>query len=282
MARFSFTSRATPPIVLLTDFGFRDSYAGVMKGVIRGICHDAEVIDLSHNIMPHDVVEAAFVLSASYEYFPAETVFACVVDPGVGTGRAVLCMRANSQTFLAPDNGLLSVIADKAGQEDLREVTAAEYMLQERSTTFHGRDIFAPVAAHLAAGLEREKLGSAVRNFRRLTLPKPVRTADGSLRGEIIYIDQFGNLITNIRSATLERSLEGAPREARVRVKEREIEGIVHAYADRPKGEMLALIGSSGYLEIAVNQGSAAQFLGCEKGDTVTVAASERTPKRLP
>jgi hypothetical protein len=274
MARFGF-GRQVPAIVLLTDFGFKDSYVGVMKGVIRGICRGAEIIDLSHNIMPQDVAEAAFVLAAAYRYFPEETIFVNVVDPGVGTDRPIIYMRANDQAFLAPDNGLLSVVAEEAEPAEMRKVAAEQYFLKEPSTTFHGRDIFAPVAAHLAAGLEPEKLGPVVRRVRRLRLPRPVRAADGSLRGEIVYIDQFGNLITNMSRGTLERSLEVPLREVEVTVKRRKVEGLSRAYGEVDEGELVALIGSSGYLEVAVNLGSAAQFLGCEKGDTVTLAAPQ-------
>ncbi|MFO8008473.1 MAG: SAM-dependent chlorinase/fluorinase [Candidatus Brocadiia bacterium] len=271
MPRFSLRKQP-PPIVLLTDFGYKDSYVGVMKGVIRGICAEADVLDLSHNIVPQDVAEAAFVLAASYRYFPTDSIFTCVVDPGVGTTRAVLCMKANEQTFLAPDNGLLSVIADEAEPEEIRRVTAQEYYLESQSATFHGRDIFAPVAAHLADGLSTEKLGPMARHIQHLQLPNPVRAADGSLRGEIIYIDQFGNLITNIRQSTIERSFSVPPDELEVTVKRRSMKGLAGTYADRPPGELMALVGSSGYLEAAVNKGSAAQVLGCEKGDTVTLS----------
>jgi len=263
--------KPAPPIVLLTDFGFRDSYVGVMKGVIRSVSRTAEIIDLSHNIMPQDVAEAAFVLSASYTYFPEGTIFVCVVDPGVGTERAVLYMRAGGKVFLAPDNGLLSVIEEACGREEVRKVTERAYFLAKPSTTFHGRDIFAPVAAHLAEGLEPQKLGPVQRHIRKLRLPKPVRAADGSLRGEIIYIDQFGNLITNIRQSTLTQGPEAPGEQVVVRVKRREVKGLAKTYAEREPGELLALVGSSGYLEIAVNQGSAAAMLGCEKGDSVTL-----------
>jgi len=282
MARFSFSSRPSPLIVLLTDFGFRDSYVGVMKGVIRGICPSADVIDLSHNIMPHDVAEAAFVLSASHDYFPTETIFTCVVDPGVGTDRMVLCMASRGQTFLAPDNGLLSVIAERTGYDDLRKVTAAEFFLKGRGTTFHGRDIFAPVAAHLAAGASVADLGPPVQNIRMLRLPRPLRATDGSLRGQIIYIDQFGNLITNIRRMALERSFENAMESVEVHVKQRIIRGIAPGYAARPRGELVSVVGGTGYLEVAVNQGSAAEMLGCEKGDSVTLAALEPASGHLP
>lgn len=267
-----------PVIALLTDFGFRDSYVGVMKGVVRGICPETDIIDLSHNVMPQDVAEAAFVLAASYRYFPGDTIFVCVIDPGVGTDRKVLYMRANGQTFLAPDNGLLSIIAEESHPEVVREVTAEDLFLKEASNTFHGRDVFAPVAAHLAAGYGPEDLGPLYRNMRSLQLPRPVRCADGSLRGEIIYIDQFGNLITNIRRATIQQSFGADMGRVQVEVKRRMVAGLSAAYADRPDGELLALVGSSGYLEVAVNRGSAAGALGCEKGDTVTLTALEEVP----
>ena len=277
MARFSL-SKSASPIVLLTDFGYRDSYVGVMKGVIRRICREADILDLSHNVMPQDVAEAAFVLSAAYRYVPEDAIFVCVVDPGVGTQRAVLCMRSREQTFLAPDNGLLSVIAEQVGFKELREVTAEDYYLKDRSETFHGRDVFAPVAAHLAEGVELEKLGPARRSLTGLRLPRPVRCADGSLRGEIIYIDHFGNLITNIRRVTLERSFDAPAEQLHLRVKRRTICGICGTYADRGEGELLALLGSSGHLEVAVNGGSAALMLGCEKGDTVTLMLPAGAP----
>ncbi|MHC4479676.1 MAG: SAM hydrolase/SAM-dependent halogenase family protein [Planctomycetota bacterium] len=278
MARFSL-HRTTPPIVLLTDFGFKDSYVGVMKGVIRRICRTADVIDLSHNIMPQDVAEAAFVLAASYRYFPERSIFVCVVDPGVGTERAVLYMRSNRQAFLAPDNGLLSVLAEESGRDELRRVSAQKYFLKQTSTTFHGRDVFAPVAAHLAEGVEPRELGPIVRTMRQMRLPRPMRCADGSLRGEIIYIDQFGNLITNIRDDIVERSFEVSPDQVAVGIKRRLIRGVSSTYADAGEGDLLALIGSSSYLEVAVNRGSAAGMLGCEKGDTVTLTALQEVPE---
>ncbi len=271
MARFGIY-KATPPIVLLTDFGFKDSYVGVMKGVIRRLCRDADIIDLSHNVMPQDVAEAAFVLAGSFRYFPEGAIFTCVVDPGVGSDRAVLCMRSNKQLFLAPDNGLLNVMAAESKPDEVRKVTAEQYFLKEVSTTFHGRDIFAPVAAHLAMGLETSKLGPLIRLRHKLRLPKPVRTADGRLRGQAVYIDQFGNLITNIQRATLARSFDVPGDRLEIRIKRRKVRGISKTYSDRKEGELVGLVGSSGYLEVAVNGGSAAQILGCEKGDAVTVA----------
>jgi len=273
MARFS-PQKTNRTIVLLTDFGLTDAYVGIMKGVIRSICPSADIIDLCHNIAPQDVAEAAFVLAASYRYFPPQAIFVPVVDPGVGTDRAVLCMRANRQTFLAPDNGILSIVAEETSGARIREVTARRYFLETESATFHGRDIFAPVAAHLAAGVQPSKLGPLVKRIQKLTLPKPIRAADGSLRGEIVYVDRFGNLITNLRQATLAGQFKVPLDRTEVRIKRRTIHGISRTYADRKSGGLLAVIGSSGYLEVAVNQGSAAQVLGCKKGDAVVVAAS--------
>ncbi len=274
MPRFS-RHRPPAPIVLLTDFGFRDSYVGVMKGVIRGISRTVDIIDLSHNIVPQDVAEAAFVLASSYRYFPPGAVFVCVVDPGVGSERAILYMSAGGQAFLAPDNGLLSVIAEEAGRKDLRKVTAEQYWLKDASSTFHGRDIFAPIAARLAEGLDPSLLGPEVPYLARLELPSPIRAADGSLRGEIIYIDQFGNLITNIREGMVRRTFGSGSDELEARVKRRSVRGLSAAYSDRQEGELVALIGSSGYLEVAVNKGSAAVALGCEKGDSVALSVAQ-------
>jgi S-adenosyl-L-methionine hydrolase (adenosine-forming) len=274
MPIFTRTNEPVPAIVLLTDFGFRDSYVGVMKGVISGICPTARVIDLSHNIIPHDVAEAAFVLSASREYFPRGSIFVCVVDPGVGTKRDILHMRSAGHVFLAPDNGLLSVISEQFGHDDLRAVTCEDYFLPERSNTFHGRDIFAPVAAHLAAGLEVEKLGEPVHHLAGLRLPRPLRSVDGSLHGEVIYVDRFGNLITNVRRSMLENSFSTSRSELLVQIKGERIQGLSTSYAQQAEGALLALVGSTGYMEVAVNCGSAAQTLDCGKGDSVTLGAA--------
>ncbi len=273
MARLSLR-RTKGPIVLLTDFGLKDGYVGVMKGVIRGICR-SEVIDLSHEIAPQDVAEAAFVLASSYRYFPRETIFVAVVDPGVGTERAVLRLRANRQTFLAPDNGLLSIVAEEAGGV-LRRVAVERYFLHGRSATFHGRDVFAPVAAHLAAGAPSSALGPRVKQMRKLELPAPIRGADGDLRGQVVYIDHFGDMVTNIRQASLARHLSARLGEVEVRVRRHVVRGVDRTYGDREPGALVALIGSSGYLELAVNQGSAAQLLGCAKGEAVVLSAPGR------
>jgi S-adenosylmethionine hydrolase len=266
-------SRTAAPIVLLTDFGFRDSYVGVMKGVIRKTCPDADVIDLSHNIMPQDVAEAAFVLAGAYAYFPEETVFVNVVDPGVGSDRKIVCMRANKQAFLAPDNGLLSIVANETGADRFYEVSNSHYFLPKVSGTFHGRDIFAPVAAHIASGVPLSELGPRLSAVQQLKLRRPVYGTDGILRGEIVYVDHFGNLTTNISEQMLQATFRRSLGEMEVSVADTVIKGVRRAYADVEQGQLLALIGSSGYLEVAVNGGSAEKLLRCEKGDSVNLAA---------
>ncbi len=277
MARVPFR-RTAPLIVLLTDFGSRDHYVGVMKGVIHGICPEARVVDLSHNVTPQDVTEAAFVLCSAYRYFPEETVFVCVVDPGVGGERAIVCLRANGQVFLAPDNGLLSVVARESSPEGLYAVEKEQYFLERVSTTFHGRDIFAPVAGHLCAGVDPEELGPPLARIRELRLPHPVRTAGGMLKGEVIYVDQFGNLITNISDGTLQTTFRCPREQIQVSVKSENIQGIAGTYSEADEGELLALIGSSGYVEVASNKGSAAETLGCSKGCPVTLSRAPAGP----
>ena len=266
-------SRTAAPIVLLTDFGFRDSYVGVMKGVIKKRCPDADVIDLSHNIMPQDVAEAAFVLAGAYAYFPEETVFVNVVDPGVGSDRKIVCMRANKQVFLAPDNGLLSIVANETGADRFYEVSNADYFLPKVSGTFHGRDIFAPVAAHIASGVPLSELGPPLSGVQQLKLRRPVYGTDGTLRGEIVYVDHFGNLTTNISTQMLQATFRRPLEAIEVSVAQTVIRGLRRAYTDVEQGQLLALIGSSGYLEVAVNGGSAEKLLRCEKGDSVNLAA---------
>lgn len=271
MSKFSF-SKTPPPIVLMTDFGIHDHYVGVMKGVIAGICQESSVIDLTHNIDPQDVTAGAFVLSASHTYFPQDTIFTCVIDPGVGTSRDVVCARIDGRTYLAPDNGLLSVVAARA--DDVRYVAAEneKYMLKDApgsQTTFDGRDVFASVAAHLADGVSLDKMGTAMPRIKDLELPHPVKTTSGMLTGEIIYVDQFGNLITNISVATLQATFRTSLEHIKVHAGDELIDGVSESYAETEEGELLALISSNGYLEIAANQGSAAEKLGCERGDEV-------------
>lgn len=255
-------------IALLTDFGIEDYYVGSMKAVIAGINPGVQVIDISHHIPPQDIQEGAFVLYSAYRYFPEGTIFVAVVDPGVGTWRRVVCVKTKQHTFLAPDNGLLTLIATREKVLFAVEVTNSSYFLPEVSSTFHGRDIFAPVAAHLSMGLKPTKLGKQIDDLHTLPFPKPIIKEEGVLEGEVIHIDRFGNLITNIEQTWAEILDKGLKS---ILINDREIFNISHTYREVKVGELLALFGSLGHLEISVNLGNAKEVLGCSRRDKVII-----------
>ena len=260
-----------PLITLLTDFGSRDTYAGVLKGVIAGICPEAAVVDLIHAVPPQDIRAGAFHLLVACPYFPAGSVHLAVVDPGVGTDRRLVAVEAGGHCFVGPDNGLLHWIVEWLAGDNWRavELTEPRYWLapaSEVSHTFHGRDIMAPVAAHLAAGVALERLGSPVGTLEGTPLPLPTWEGDW-LRGEILHVDHFGNTITNIR-----REHVSAPGGAlRADIGSHSLYGPVKSYAGAGVGEPLVIWGSAGFLEVAVREGSAAGALGIRVGDPVVV-----------
>jgi S-adenosyl-L-methionine hydrolase (adenosine-forming) len=262
-------------ITILTDFGLKDGNVGVMKGVIWGIAPKAQIADISHQISPQDVAEAALILARSAPYFPPGTVHLAVVDPGVGTSRRPIAARIGSQYFVLPDNGLLTLVLEKAGEEgqpvEIVHLDRPEYQLPQVSHVFHGRDIFAPAAAHLAAGVPFSALGSRIDDPVRLDLPHPQPTPDG-LRGQIIHIDHFGNLSTNVR----QEDLEGAQKLS-LRMRGAEVPGLARTFGERPSGELVALFGSTGSLIISVVNGSAAERLGAQVGDEVEVVLYNST-----
>lgn len=244
-------------VVFLTDFGLRDHYVGVMKGVVLSLSPEVVPVDLSHEVAPQDVAEGAYLLGAAYQYFPEGTIFVAVVDPGVGTERRGLCVVAEGRFFVGPDNGLFTLVYDRAREFSAYELQDESYFLPETSTTFHGRDVFAPVAAHLARGVAPSEFGPLVVDPVRLPWPR-VQIGPKEIRGTVIHVDRFGNLITNI---TVE-DLQGKP------VKAVHFAGhclpFKRTYAEVEPGEPLALIGSDGLLELAVSMGSAAAVFGRE------------------
>jgi S-adenosylmethionine hydrolase len=258
---------ALPTIAFLTDFGTRDHYVGAMKGAALTICPDAILVDISHDIAPHDIVGGAVALAAAFRYFPAGTIFVAVVDPGVGSGRRGIAASAAEYRFVAPDNGLLSMAFQDAPPDIVVELTNPEYARAEISRTFEGRDRFAPAGAWLACGTALEALGPRVVNWRALDLPVP-EAGDDVLTGEVLVVDRFGNLITNISRRTL--TAFAADRSVTVALGAHRA-GIVQTYADGGDGEICALFGSSDRLEIAVNGGSAAERLGAARGARVVV-----------
>lgn len=257
-------------IALLTDFGFRDHYVAAMKGMILQVNPKVTLVDVCHEIDSHDLFHGAFALRQVLPYYPPETVFVAVVDPGVGSSRRILAARYSNRVILAPDNGLLTLIHRDAELQDIRVVENRRYFASTISSTFHGRDIFAPVAGHLSRGVGLHELGPVAHQIHILNLAQPVRNEDGTITGQVMLVDRFGNLITNI--SELDISAARAPRRGKpweVFLDDRKIGPIRVTYADVGPGEPLALIGSSQFLEIAIHRGSAAGQLGANTGAAV-------------
>jgi S-adenosyl-L-methionine hydrolase (adenosine-forming) len=257
-----------PVIALLSDFGTRDHYAGTMKGVIIGICPDVTLVDITHDITPHDVLEGALQLAAACRYFPAGTIFLAVVDPGVGSPRRGLAAEAGDYRFVAPDNGLLTAVLHDAPLKRAVELTERRYARPTVSRTFEGRDRFAPAAAWLAKGIQLSALGRAVTSFHQLDLPEPTTDAT-RLAGVVVHVDRFGNLVTNIDRRTFESF--GGSRRLTLTVNGRAAAGMVATYADIRPGEVCGLFGSTDHLEFAANGGSAATALAAARGALVEV-----------
>ncbi len=253
-----------PLITLTTDFGTRDGFVAQMKGVILGINPRARLIDVTHDIEPFSVLEGALVLKGISSHFPSGTIHVAVVDPGVGSKRRGIVLCTEDQTYVGPDNGLFSLIMSDNRACIMREIQNPDYMLPEPHPTFHGRDIFAPVAAHLSAGKPFEEVGPLVHDPIMLSIPPVKENAEG-LEGAVIYVDRFGNLTSNIDKAMLNKIV------GTVCVGNVTIQGLSRFFGEVPEGEAMALINSFGLLEIAVNQGNAAQVLGIGKGEPVRV-----------
>ncbi len=254
-------------IALLTDFGLRDPYVGVMKAVVLGIAPHARIVDLTHAVAPQSVTEANFALLGSYEYFPDGTVLVIVVDPGVGSSRRILAARAHGRLFVAPDNGVLTgVIADG---DEVRAVENRDWFRAESiSNTFHGRDIFAPVAAHLVSGSELARVGPHAKDWVKLDRPGVKQRDDGGLVGTVIHVDTFGNLISNVR----QEDLESLPEERRVvTFRSQNLGPPVTSYASVPVGTPLTIVDSFGFLEIAINSGHASRHFNGEVGDPIRI-----------
>lgn len=251
-----------PIVTLTTDFGVRDHFVGVMKGVIFSICPDAAIVDISHEVSPFEISEGAFLIAQAYPYFPPKTVHVVVVDPGVGSARRAILVEAGGHYFIGPDNGALGMVYSDQDHK-AREITASKYFIQPVSRTFHGRDIFAPVAAHLAKGARVSSFGKVIDDHLKPAFLKPERIAKRAWRGSVLHVDRFGNLITNFHIDTFGeirvRSFElaiGASKLTRL--------GLTYAEVD--PGEAFAIVGSSRFIEVAANQASASRMLECGAG----------------
>ena len=259
---------ASSVVALLSDFGTRDHYVGAMKGVILGICPDATLVDISHDVPTHDVLTAGFELAASYRYFPTGSIFLVVVDPGVGSARRGLAADTVDYRFVAPDNGVLTAVFQEAPPKRVVELTERRYARPTVSRTFEGRDRFAPAAAWLGKGIQLSALGRPVTNYLMLDLPLP-ETAKDRITGQVMRIDHFGSLVSNIDRKSFDRLAQGGS--IQIKVGEHAIGRLVETYGDIGDDEVCALFGSTDHLEFAANSTSAVDRLGVERGTPVVV-----------
>jgi S-adenosyl-L-methionine hydrolase (adenosine-forming) len=260
-----------PTITLITDFGLNDHFVGAMKGVILNIAPDAQIVDITHAVQPYDILDGALSLAETYNYFPARTVHLIVVDPGVGTTRRPIIASSDRHNFVAPDNGVLSLMYAKEERLHVRHVSSDHYFQQPISNTFHGRDIFAPVAAYLAKGVDHEKFGPEISDYVRFNAPKPKPVDAKTLRGIVLKVDRFGNLITNFTPKDIPALFEKQAAGFKIAVGKREITALRTNYAEGAPGEVFAILGSMGYLEISANRGAANQLTGAAKGTEVNI-----------
>ena len=257
-----------PVITLTTDFGFEDPFVGIMKGVILSICPEVQIVDVAHEVPPQCILGAAFILRESFSYFPHGTIHVAVVDPGVGSVRKPIIARTDHYFFVGPDNGIFGGVEQTEPIRQVVAITNPDLMLPSISNTFHGRDIFAPAAAHLAAGKDLSEFGPTCPQWVRLDYPKP-KIDKTVLVGQIIWVDRFGNLITNISQTDFEQWIRGD--RYTIVMGSTEVDQIRSSYASVQSGQVVAIFGSSGFLELAINRGSAAHILNGKRGDCVHI-----------
>ena len=255
-----------PIITLTTDFGLNDHFVGTIKGVIVDIIPDVQIVDICHSVQAFDVLDGALTIAQAYSYFPTGTVHLVVIDPGVGTERRGLVVSSDRHHFVAPDNGVLSLVYASEERLHARHVTAEHYYRQPVSNTFHARDIFAPVAAYLAKGVDPDKFGHEISDFIRFNAPKPKPAEGNTLRGVVLKVDRFGNLITNITPQDAPALFAEHPTPFKIVVGKREITEIQTNYAQGAPGEVFGILGSMGYLEIGVREQRADRMLGARSG----------------
>lgn len=258
-----------PIVTLTTDYGTSDHLVGVLKGVILAINPEVNIVDITHRVLAHDVLDGALTIGQAYKYFPPKTIHLVVVDPGVGTQRRPVLVAGDQHYFIAPDNGVLSSVYDQTEALYVWNITSEHYFRNPVSNTFHGRDIFAPVAAWLSKSWQTSSFGDPITDFVRFSIPKP-KALDNGVKGAVLRIDHFGNLVTNITPEDVP-GLATANGKLMIRVGNGQANKIVQTFAQGAPGEVVGLIGSGGFLEISVNKGNAARALGAARGAEVTV-----------
>jgi S-adenosylmethionine hydrolase len=261
-----------PIVTLLTDFGTKDHYVASIKGVILSINPECLLIDISHHVNRHDAREGAFLLANAYSFFPKGTIHLSVVDPGVGGTRKPILLVTQNHFFIGPDNGLFTFIAQKEEVKQIVVLTEEQYFLPKVSKTFHGRDLFAPVAAHLSSGIKPGAFGYTINEIKRLQFQKPI-IKEGKLLGEILHIDTFSNLVSNIDEEILFGFTKGQP--FVIRVGNKTIHGLKKGYWEGRQGQLIALLGSGGFLEISVREANAQRMLKVKKGDPIEIRISK-------
>jgi S-adenosyl-L-methionine hydrolase (adenosine-forming) len=259
-------------VTFTTDFGVADHFVGAMKGVILKQNPLAQIVDISNSVHSFDILDGALTIAEAYNYFPTDTVHLVIVDPGVGTTRRPLLAVTEKQILLAPDNGVLSFVFERAERLSVRHITAEHYFLQPVSQTFHGRDVFAACAGWLSKGVEVSKFGEEITDFVRFAAPKPKPVSPQVIKGIVLKQDKFGNLITNFRPAELPQLLEAQPGSFKVVVNNKEITAIRKTYAEGAPGEVFAIGGSMGFLELATNKNAASRILAADRGAEVNIA----------
>jgi S-adenosylmethionine hydrolase len=265
-----------PIITLLTDFGSKDHYVGSMKGVILDINPQCTLVDITHEVRPHDIQEGAFILANTYSYFPKGTIHLSVVDPGVGGTRKPILLVTQNYYFIGPDNGLFTFVAQREKFKQVVVLGKQKYFLPKISMTFHGRDIFAPVAAHLSLGIKPIAFGYEINSLEKIKFQKAI-IREGKLLGEIFHVDTFGNLVSNIDKEKLFRFIKGRP--FAIRAGRIIIHSLKKGYGEGKKDEKIALIGSNGFLEISVREGNAQKILGVKRGDNIEIKLEKRNSK---
>jgi hypothetical protein len=267
-----------PLITLITDFDTTDHFVGTMKGVILRINPDAEIVDICHKVASYDIFDAAFTLAQSYRFFPPETIHLVVVDPGVGTARRPLLVSTMAYKFVAPDNGVLSLVYEREEGAEVRHITADHYFLNPVSNTFQGRDVFASVVGWLSKGVDVDKFGDPVTEYTKFVSPKPKHVGDSLVMGVALRIDKFGNIITNLTPEDVPQLFAENPPPFKIIINEQEITSLNLAYSMGKPAEVFAIVGSSGYIEICTNRGSAANILNVNRGVEVGVVLGNSAP----
>jgi hypothetical protein len=265
-------------VTFTTDFGATDHFVGTMKGVIYTLNPDAKIVDICNSVHSYDVLDGALTIAQAYKYFPPNTLHMVIVDPGVGTSRRPLIAVTEKHIFLAPDNGVLSLVYDMEERLSVRHITSEHYYLQPMSQTFHGRDLFAAVAGWLSKGVEVAKFGEEITDFVRFAPPKPKPLSEKLMKGVVLKVDKFGNLITNFTPRDVPQLFQDEPPGFKILVGKHEVNRMRTAYAQGAAGEIFGILGSMGYLEIATHRGAAARMLGADKGSDVGVLFEQVQP----